>query len=151
MFARNAKAILDREEMKRPKLVSGKRISDGTADRVLKSERGQNVTLDTLEKWAAKLKTPAWQLLHPNFDATSPLVTMDEDDLELEVVRRVKEKLEPFVKMYGGLDEESRPDGRSPGKPFGDLKAPAGESNDNAEAREPEGRPPASEKKGRQR
>lgn len=134
VFARNAKAILGQQEIRRPKLVSGKRISDGTADRVLNAENGQNVTLDTLEKWAARLNAPAWQLLHPDFDVTNPLIVASVSEMEAEVVRRVKAALEPFIKMYGEkVDEQesTRPDGRSPAKPFGNLQAPKGKPSDD--------------------
>lgn len=109
--------------------------------------------IDNIQKIARAYGLEVHHLLAPGLDPSKPPIAFGEVEIEAEVDRRVRLVLAPFVKLYGEeVDEQeaTRPGGRSPGKPFGDLKAPTGEPG-NVNAAEPQAIPAASAKKSRKR
>jgi len=118
LLARNVRAVLDREGLKQPDLIP-LGIPGGTGHRIL---TGHNVRIETLEAVARAINTPAWQLLHPEFDAEQPLIVQSAVEREAEVARRVRETLSPVAAIIGALRDEQRTGhvGRNAGQSYPD-------------------------------
>ncbi len=105
IVARNLAAALYRERLKQPGLVR-LGIPAGTAHRIM---TGQNMTLHVLEKAANAVRSEAWELLHPRFDANRPLLVKHADEWEREVKRRVEEAFGPLASLIGALRDQTKP------------------------------------------
>lgn len=130
--ARNIAAALAQRGINEPALIK-LGMAGGTAHRVF---TGQNLTLDVLDQLATAIKIPAWALLHPDYNASEPLIVRSAAQMEAEVERLVRERIRPLAALIGGLSdtEEPRPDGRSAALPYPDGPATTGK---------PSGRPTA--------
>ncbi len=102
LLARNLRAFKDRRGMVEGDLVL-LGVPAGSAHRAIQKE-GQNVRLDTLEKWAVALRAAAWELLHPHYDPDNKLLAYNEAEIEAEVERRVKERLQTILDGMGKDD-----------------------------------------------
>lgn len=125
-LARNLRAIQTARRITEPDLIS-LGVPAGSAHRGA-TPGGQNMQLATLAKWAKALKVPAWALLHPDFQPETAFTVMSAEELEAEITRQVRERLQPLSALIGGLSdtEEPRPDGRSVALPYPDGPATAG-------------------------
>lgn len=123
----NIRAILERDNWRSTQLEAAG-VAAASIDRIRHRSR-HNMTLAVLAKWAKALKTPAWALLHPQYDAADPFVVMTETQVEAEIAERVRQKLEPFADIIGALyDAKGGPYRSITSKPRPDLPPAAAES-----------------------